>query len=185
MDDLEIIELYFQRNENAIRETSIKYGSFCKHIAYNILSCLEDAEECVNDTYLKTWNKIPPEEPIYFKGWLCRIVRNISLDLWRKNHRQKRYAGIEELFDELDQCIPSSKKIDDEIEAKELTTILNKWLAELTKVDRTLFIRRYWYGESVKNLAKEYRATPQDIANRMYRLRKKLKSKLEKEEISI
>ena len=111
MNDMEIIEMYFRRDENAIRQTEIKYGVFCRSLAYNILQIHEDAEECVNDTYLKAWNSIPPNEPVYFRGWLGRVVRNLSLDLWRKNHRKKRYAGIEEIFEELDECIPSSSHV--------------------------------------------------------------------------
>ncbi len=185
MNDLEIIELYFRRDEKALRETATKYGQFCHNMAYNILTVREDAEECVNDTYLKAWNSIPPEEPKYFKGWLAKVVRNISLDLWRKNHRQKRYAGIEVIFDELDECIPSPSNVEEEIEARALTVFLNKWLAALPQKDRILFMSRYWYGEPLKTIAKIHRTTPADIANRMYRLRQRLKSELEKENIII
>lgn len=183
MNDMELIEMYFRRDENAIKQTEIKYGLFCRSLAYNILRIHEDAEECVNDTYLKTWNSIPPNEPVYFKGWLGRVVRNISLDLWRKNHRKKRYAGIEEIFEELDECIPSSSDVEGEIEKGMLTEVLNKWIGELPQMDRNIFLRRYWFGESLKTIAKLYRLAPADIANRMYRLRQKLKADLKKEGI--
>lgn len=185
MNDLQIIELYFRRDEKALQETAIKYGGFCYNMAFNILSIHEDAEECVNDTYLRTWESIPPEEPNCFKSWLARVVRNTSLDLWRKNHRKKRYAGIEVLFDELEECIHSYANVEEEIEGKSLTMLLNKWLADLAQADRILFMRRYWYGEPLKNLAKSYKTTPADIANRMYRLRQKLKTELEKEGVII
>ncbi len=181
MNDLEIIELYFLRDEKAIQETKVKYGMFCHNLALNILSVQEDAEECVNDTYLTAWHSIPPEEPRYFKGWLGRVVRNISLDLWRKNHRQKRYAGITQLFDELAECIPSPANVESEIEKKELTDLLNQWLGGLPRSDCTLFIRRYWYGDSLKSIAHRTMTTPADVANQMYRLRQNLKKTLEKE----
>lgn len=185
MNDLEIISLYVQRDEKALQETAAKYGRFCHTMALNILSVHEDAEECVNDTYLKAWNSIPPEEPDYLKGWLGKVVRNISLDLWRKNHRKKRYAGMESLFDELDECIPDPVGVEDEVERRDLTVLLSKWLASLPKNDRILFMRRYWYGESLKNIAKTCHATPTDLANRMYQLRQKLKSELKSEEVVI
>lgn len=181
MNDLELIELYFLRDEKAIQETKVKYGTFCHKLAFNILSVHEDAEECVNDTYLTAWYSIPPEEPRYFKGWLGRVVRNISLDLWRKNHRQKRYAGINQLFEELAECIPSPANVESEIENKELTDLLNKWLAGLPQPDCALFIRRYWYGDSLKSIARSTLSTPADIANHMYRLRQNLKKTLEKQ----
>ena len=181
MNDMEIIEMYFRRDENAISQTEIKYGLFCRSLAYNILQIHEDAEECVNDTYLKAWNSIPPNEPVYFRGWLGRVVRNLSLDLWRKNHRKKRYAGIEEIFEELDECIPSSSHVEGEIEKGMLTEALNKWVGGLPQMDRIIFLRRYWFGESLKSIAKIYRLTPADVANRMYRLRQKLKAELKRE----
>lgn len=185
MDDAEIIELYFLRDEQAIKQTDAKYGSFCRKIAFNILSVQEDAEECVNDTYFKAWNLIPPLRPRCFQIWLGRVCRNISLDLWRKNHRQKRYAGIETLFDELEECIPASNGVETEIERAELTAVLNRWLAGLSGNDRILFVRRYWNGDSLKDLAQLYHMTPANLANRMHYLRTKLKYALEKEGITL
>lgn len=183
MNDAEIMELYIRRDESAIQETDAKYGSFCHAIASNIVSVPEDAEECVSDTYLKAWNSIPPQKPNCFKVWLGRVVRNIALDLWRKNHRQKRYSGMEQLLDELEECLPAPSNIDAEIEKRELVDFLNRWLAGLSKKDRILFMRRYWYGEAVKELAGLYHSTPANLANRLYYLRKKLKTALEKEGI--
>lgn len=185
MEDSEIIALYFLRDEKAIEKTDAKYGSFCRMIAFNILSVQEDAEECVSDAYWKAWNLIPPQKPRCFKTWLGKVTRNISLDLWRKNHRQKRYAGIEQLFDELDECIPSANDVESQIEKAELTVFLNRWLASLPKNDRILFMRRYWNGEPLNKLAHLYHMTPVSLANRMYCLRQKLKSALEKEGITI
>lgn len=185
MTDSEIVELYFQRDETAIQKTDDKYGGYCRTIALNILSIHEDVEECINDTYLRAWNLIPPQKPNCFKVWLGKVIRNISLDLWRKNHRQKRYAGIEQIFDELEDCIPAQADMDTVIEQAELEEFLNKWLASLSKNDRILFLQRYWIGQSIKELANLYHTTPVNLANRMYYLRKKLKKALEKEDITL
>ena len=183
MNDAEIIELFIHRDESAIQEADARYGHYCHAIALNIVSVQEDAEECVNDTYLNAWNSIPPQKPDNLKTWLGKTVRNISLDLWRKNHRQKRYAGIEQLFDELAECIPSPSNIDAELEKQQMVDFLNQWLSKLSKNDRILFMRRYWNGEPVKDLAELYHTSPANLANRLYYLRKKLKKALEKEEI--
>ena len=181
MNDAEIIELYIRRDESAIQETEARYGHYCHAIALNIVSVKEDAEECVSDTYLNAWNSIPPQKPDSLKTWLGKTVRNISLDLWRKNHRQKRYAGMEQLFDELAECIPSPSNIDAELEKQQIVDFLNHWLSKLSKNDRALFMRRYWNGEPVKVLAELYHISPANLANRLYYLRKKLKKSLEKE----
>ena len=185
MEDLQIIDLYFKRDETAISETDQKYGAFCRSIALNMLSIYEDAQECVNDTYLQAWNTIPPQRPVRFGAWLGRVVRNISINLWNKNHRQKRYAGFEQLLDELEDCIPSPATVEHQIEEQELTEVVNTWLASLPQNDRILFMRRYWNGETVNALAQESGASPANMAKRMYRLRQNLKSKLEKEGYSL
>ena len=185
MEDLQIIKLYFQRDEAAILETDYKYGAFCHNIALNVLSINADAEECVNDTYFQAWNSIPPHRPNKLGVWLGRVVRNIAINLWNKKHRQKRYAGIEQLLDELENCIPSPQTLEREIEEKELTEIINKWLLSLSRDDRILFTRRYWNGEALNKLAKEYAATPGRLAKRMYKLRQALKLTLEQEGYSI
>lgn len=182
MEDIQIIELYCQRDEQAIVETSKKYGSFCFSIAKNILSISEDAEECVNDTYHQVWNAIPPQCPVRIRPWIGKIVRNIALNLWNKNHAKKRYAGMEELLSELEDCIPCSQTLEQEIEEKELTEHIDNWLRSLDHADRILFVRRYWNGIALKVLAKEQQIAPGKLAQRMYRLRSSLKSALEKEE---
>ena len=180
MEDLEIIGLYFRRNEKAITETAAKYGTFCRNIALNILSNREDAEECVNDTYLQAWNTIPPQKPDKLGAWLGRVIRNIAYNLWKKNHRQRRYTGMEEILHELEDCIPSPVT-ERKMEEQELTKVINAWIASLAKKDRILFVRRYWNGESVDALAKRAGVSAAAIAKRMYRLRLKLKATLEKE----
>ncbi len=181
MEDSRIIELYFQRDEAAISETAAKYGTYCHRLAWNILSVEEDAQECVNDTWLQAWNAIPPGRPDRLGAWLGRVVRNIAFNLWNKNHRKKRYAGMEQLLTELEECIPSPESVEQKLEAKELTKAVDAWLGELSQEDRVLFLRRYWYGEAVKELAEEAGMTPGRLAKRMYGLRQSLKGRLEQE----
>ncbi len=143
------------------------------------------AEECVNDTYLRTWNSIPPQKPDKLGSWLGKVVRNIAYDLWKKNHRLKRYAGMEHLLNELEDCIPSPATVECEIKEQELTKVINVWLASLPKKDRILFVRRYWNGEGVNVLAQKAGISSANMAKRMYRLRQNLKATLEKEGYSL
>lgn len=181
MEDQKIVALYLERNEEAIEATKQKYGNRCFKIARNILTLPQDAEECVNDMYHHAWNSIPPNQPKNLGAWLSRVVRNIALNLWKKNHTQKRYSGLEELFDEMEDCIPSVNLVEQEIEEKELTFLLNNWLSSLPKEDRVLFLRRYWKGETLKSLEEEYHVSHGRMAKRMYQLRLNLKKTLEKE----
>lgn len=181
MDDIQIIDLYWKRNEAAIAETDKKYGRFCRDIAQNILCVREDAEECVSDTYFQAWTHMPPERPNKLRAWLGRIVRNLSLNLWNKNHAKKRYAGIEQIFDELEECIPAPKTVERELEEKELSAFIDNWLAGLSRENRVLFLRRYFQGESVKKLAGTYGMTSQKCAKCLYGLRQSLRAELEKE----
>ena len=185
MEDSQIISLYFKLDEAAISETANKYGAFCHSIALNILSIDADAEECVNNTYFKAWNSIPPQKPDKLGAWLGKVTRNIALDFWKKNHRKKRYSGIEQLLSELEDCVPSPDTVEREIDEHELTEILNTWLVSLSQNDRILFMRRYWYGETVAALAQENGTSPAGMAKRMYKLRQNLKLKLEKEDYSL
>lgn len=179
MDDSQIIDLYFRRDEAAISQTAAKYGVFCHNLARNILSVDADAEECVNDTYLQAWNSIPPTRPDKLGAWLGRVVRNLAINLWNKNHCKKRYSGMELLLNELEECIPSPGTVENAIEEKELTGIINVWLSSLPKNDRVFFMRRYWNGEAVNALAAECGMTQGCLAKRMYRLRQNLKATLE------
>ena len=188
MDDKTIIELYWSRNEQAIAETDMKYGSFLQRLALNILSLVQDAEECVNDTYHAAWNKMPPEEPLSLRAFLGRIVRNLSISRFRSNHAEKRYNGMELMLSELEECIPAKESVEEIVEKKmeieQLTAVMENWLKSLSPEDSALFLRRYWYGEAIKNLAKEWGTTPNLLAQRMLRLRKKLKAHLEAEGIT-
>lgn len=183
MEDSQIIDLYWRRDENAIVQTDKKYGVFCHKLAMNILSLHEDAEECVNDTYHQAWNAMPPQRPSGLKAWLGRVVRNISINLWKKNHAQKRYSGLNQILSELEDCIPATSTVEDEIAAKELSKHINRWLAALPEDDRILFMRRYWHGYPLNTLARECGILPRRLAQRMYRLRLSLKKALEKEDV--
>lgn len=183
MEDSQIMDLYWNRNEYAIVETERKYGDLCHNIAMNLLSVREDAEECVNDTWNEAWNLMPPQRPENLKAWLCKIVRNISINLWRKNHARKRYNGITQMLDELEDCIPSSQNIEQEIEDAELGRCISAWLLSLSPEDRILFVRRYWYGNALNELAKEWNIPSAKLTKKMYRLRLSLKVTLEREDI--
>jgi len=183
MNDKDIIELYWARNEQAVSETDKKYGKFCRGIALNILSVNEDAEECVNDTYHKAWTVIPPQRPEHLRAWLGRVVRNIALNLWNKNHTQKRYSGMETMFSELEECIPSGENVEREIEDIELGKAISRWLGTLSEEDRKYFILRYWNGIPLKDIASRYGTGADKLAQKMHRLRQSLKTALEKEEI--
>jgi len=185
MEDLQIIDLYWKRDESAIRETDRKYGGYCYSIALNILSVKEDAEECVNDAYHQTWISIPPHRPQSLRAWLGKLCRNTALNIWNKNHAKKRYGGIELLFSELEDCIPSSSDVEKEVEISEVSNCISTWLRSLSAADRALFVRRYWNGEAIQMLARERNLSPSKLTQRMYKLRKSLKNALEREGISI
>lgn len=185
MDDKQIIELYFNRDEQAIKETEFKYGAFCQRIAMNILSSREDAEECVNDTYYSVWNQIPPVIPDVFKAFLGRITRNLSISRFRAMHAKKRYSGIEVMLSELDDCIPSTASVEQSIEARELGGYISEWLDSLQEEDRVLFVRRYWFGDEVQALAKACGITAAKMAQKMLKLRKGLKADLEKKGVAL
>lgn len=185
MDDKKIIEMYFARNEKAVDETRTKYGSFINHIAFNILRIPEDAEECENDTYLRLWNAIPPDRPEYFKAYIGKIVRNISISLYRKNTAAKRGSGVDVLLSELEDCIPSSESVEAEIDAKYLSSVISEWLRTLSEENRVIFIKRYWYGESVKDIAAQSDFSPAELSSLLFALRKKLKKELTEKGVTV
>lgn len=185
MDDNAIIALYHARNERAIKETSNKYGAFCRRIALNILSLREDAEECVSDTWLTAWNRMPPERPNHLRAFLGRIVRNLSISRYRAIHAQKRFAGMEILLSELEECVPHPDTVERRLEAEALTQLLNSWLDGLSPEDRALFVRRYWCGEGIKQLAAISGMSANLVSQRLLRLRKRLKDHLEVEGVEL
>ena len=182
MTDDEIIKLYFARDEAALTETDISYGKFCRRIALNILNIVEDAEECVSDTYLKAWNNIPPTIPDSLRAFLGRITRNLALSLYRKNHAEKRGTPLS--LSELGECIPEPAQSGG-FDERHLLQTINDWLRSLPDEDRALFVRRYFSGDDLKRLAKLVGITENAMAQRMLKLRKKLKEKLESEGIFV
>lgn len=185
MDDSKIIELYYQRDQQAISETDSKYGPFCRAVAMNILSIREDAEECVNDTWHAAWNRMPPDLPQSLKAFLGRITRNLSISRFRANHAQKRYDGMEILLSELDDCVPDARGVEDAVDVNRLSELISRWLDGLSIGDCTLFVRRYWYGDAVKDLARKWNCPPNKMAQRMFNLRRELKTFLEKEGVTV
>ena len=179
MEDNQIIELYFRRDESALTETANKYGTFCLRIAMNVVTVREDAEECVNDTYHTAWNQIPPTRPDSFKAFLGKIVRNFAISKYRTLHAKKRFNGLEVMLSEIGDCVPSLTSVEEEVEGKELTEYINTWLADLKTEDRMLFVSRYWYGDEVKDLARKCGVSTVKMTQRMLRLRRKLKVFLE------
>lgn len=190
MEDEKIIELYWNRSESAIVETNNKYGSYCRTIAYNILYDYNDSEECVNDTYLKVWNTLPPQKPKFFSSYIAKIVRNLSLNLYYKKHALKRGGGeIPLLLDELSECIPSKNIVENYIEKKENEKCVEKaistFIRTLNDSNKRIFIKRYFYAESIKNLAYEFGMSESKVKSLLYRNRQNLKIYLEKEGIGI
>lgn len=185
MEDMQIIGLYNARDERAIRETDNKYGRMLHGIAMNILSDYWDSEEIVNDTYSKAWNAIPPDKPSFLAAYLGRITRNLSINRWNEKRAKKRYSGTQQLLSELSDCIPDTQTVESAIEAKELAKAIDCWLGSLSSDDRVLFLRRYWFGDSVILIASEAGVSANKMAGRLYRLRLSLKKALEKEGISL
>lgn len=181
MEDLQIIALYWARDERAIRESAEKYGGFCHRISYNILQNGNDAEECVNDTWLHAWNAMPPERPSLLSAFLGRIVRNLSLSRWREKHAAKRSGGAQLLLDELAECLPGGIETEAAVEARETARIIDRWLDAQSADDRTFFVRRYWHGDSLAELAGEAGWPTQRLTKRMFHLRRSLRQYLEQE----
>lgn len=179
MEDSKIIELYFSRHPDAIPATSRKYGRYLSAIAMNILHNREDTEECVSDTYLKTWNTIPPHKPEIFCAYLGRIARNLSLHRFQYNTAQKRGGGqTPAIMEELAECIPSTDNIQQEMDRAEIVCALNDFLGALSEEKRCIFLRRYWYFDSIRSIARRFCKTENNISVILNRLRRELRTHL-------
>ena len=185
LEDSQIIQLYWDRDTSAIAETDAKYGAYCMKIAYNILDSGSDAEECVNDTYYKTWDTIPPQRPEAFPPFLGKIVRNIALDRYRYNHAQKRSGKMDSVLSELEDCIPAGDTTVEQFEASAVSEIINRYLAKLSKEKRIIFVRRYWYSQSIRDIAKAFAMSEGQVKSILFRLRNGLKEALEKEGVQV
>ncbi len=178
MDDVSIIELFFARSEQAIKELDRKYGKTCRRLSYSILNNLQDAEECVNDAYLGTWNAIPPARPDPLLAFLCRIVRNLSVMRYHANTARKRSCYYAVALDELEDCLASHRTVDTEIDEKELIQTLEKFLETLSAENRVIFMRRYWFSDSYAEIAEQTGVSEKNVSVKLTRIRKQLQKYL-------
>lgn len=184
MEDKDIIALYFKRDTEAIKSTSEKYGEKLKRLAERIVMSKEDAEECVNDTLLNAWNAIPPNKPVFLWAYLAQICRNLALNRLDRDKAKKRRAVIVELTKEMEACIPDNRTLE-HLEQKELTKLLNVFLTRLPEEKRNIFLRRYWYGDSYKEIAKKFSCGESKIKIILYRLRNDLRKFLREEGVEV
>ena len=182
MDDERIIDLYWQRNEDAINESNAKYGKYCHSVANNILCSNEDSEECVNDTWMRAWNAMPPTRPSVLRMFFAKITRNLSLNRLKARSAEKRIDGeITLVLDELDECIAGGANVEREFEQGELVKTINRFVDSLNKRDGDIFARRYFFNESVRDIAKRYGLTANHTSVILSRTRQKLRAVLESE----
>lgn len=182
MEDCRIVDLYWARNEDAIVESDKKYGRMLSALAYSLLSSHEDAEECVNDTYLDAWGAMPDARPTYLGAFLSKITRRISIDRFRSMHRQSR-GGIHNLCDELSECIPSQDDVESEYERGRLADALNRFLYSQSEEKRAMFILRYFYSRSTTEIALQIKVGESKVKTTLFRMRKQLKNFLEEQEL--
>lgn len=186
VEDSKIVELYFERNESALAETAEKYGNYLFRIAYGILADNEDSEESVNDTYLSAWNSIPPHRPMVLRTYLSKLTRRISIDLLRKKTTKKRGESQFSLsLSELEECVSGKGMVDEELDVRELSKLINDFLRTLKKDARVLFVRRYYFCDSLKDAAKQARVSESKAKTTLYRTREKLREYLLKEGFAV
>ena len=181
MEDHEIIELFWSRSESAIAETDRKYGPLCRQIAVNILHNTEDAEECVNDTYFGVWNAIPPQRPVVFSAFLCRIARNQALKKYEHVHAAKRNGNCTLPLSELEEMLVSPENMDETLDAACVGKCISDFLRMSKRETRNIFLRRYWFCDSIPQLAASFGMSESRVKSLLYRTRKKLADYLRKE----
>ncbi|MBO5416944.1 MAG: sigma-70 family RNA polymerase sigma factor [Clostridia bacterium] len=185
MNDERIIELFFERSEQAIKELDGKYGKVFHSLSFKILNNHQDAEECVNDSYLGTWNAIPPAKPNPLLAFVCKIVRNISLKRYEQNTAAKRNSHYDVAMEELEDCLASTTTIEEEIAEHELTKIIESFLDSLSKENRVIFLRRYWFSDTYADIAKQVGLTENNVSVRLTRIRKELREYLLEREVIV
>ena len=185
MEDAEIIDLLFKRDQQAIRELDTKYGKACYRLSYNIVNDRQDAEECVNDAYLGAWNTIPPARPDPLLTYLCKIVRNTSLNNYYRKKAAKRNGRCAAAMEEIEACIASPDTVDAEIEARELARIIESFLDTLTAENRVIFMRRYWFSDSGRDIAEFVGLTEKNVSVRLTRIRGKMRKFLIERGVSV
>ena len=176
MEDEEIINLYWNRQEKAIYETDKKYGKYCSTISFNILQNNEETKECVNDTYLKTWDSIPPQRPNILKVYLGRIARNLAINQYERKKAKKRDYTLEIALEELNECLSSKNNVEEEFDYNELVNMLNVFLSKLSQDKRKIFLERYWYLYSIKEISSRNKISESNVKTILLRIRKGLKN---------
>ena len=185
IEDEKIIDLFFNRSEKAIQELDIKYGKVCHKLSYNILNNKQDAEECVNDAYLGAWNAIPPTRPNPLLSYIVKIVRNISLKIYWRKEAAKRSGHYKIALEEIEGYITDQKTVEDEIEARELARIIGEFLDTLTLENRVIFMRRYWFADSYRDIAEFMGLSEKNISVRLTRIREKMNQYLIEREVFV
>lgn len=182
MDDEKIVQLYFDRSEQAVEETASKYGSYCYSIAYNILDNNEDAQECVNDTYIDAWNSMPPHRPSILATFLGKITRRISIDRWRRRNAVKRGGGQMPLvLEELDDCVAGEMSVEQELERRWLSELIDSFVRALPETEQKVFLCRYWYLDSVDQIGRRFGFSETKVRSMLFRTRGKLRDVLSRE----
>lgn len=183
MEDEKIIELFFGRSEQAIKELDLKYGKVCHSVSYNILHNRQDTEECVNDAYLGIWNAVPPERPNPLLTFLCRIVRNYSVMRYHANTAMKRNSTYDVALEELESCLASPVTVEAEIETDELSCVIDSFLETLPRENRVIFMRRYWFSDTYTQIAERVGMTEKNVSVRLTRMRRQMKEYLTEREV--
>ncbi len=185
IEDEKIIEMFFDRSEQGIRELDNKYGKICHNLSYNIVNSRQDAEECVNDAYLGAWNTIPPKRPNPLLSYIVKIVRNISMNIYYRKDAAKRSSHYTVAMEEIENCLAAPNTVEAEIEARELARIIESFLDTLTVENRVIFMRRYWFADSCKDIAEFVGLTEKNISVRLTRIRQKMKEYLAEREVFV
>ena len=183
--DEKIIELFFQRSEQGIRELDMKYGKVCRKLSHSIVNDRQDAEECVNDAYLGAWSAIPPARPNPLSAYLCKIVRNLSLKAYYRKEAAKRGSRHTVAMEEIEACVADLDTVESQMEARELARIIEGFLDTLTAENRVIFMRRYWFCDSCKEIAALAGLTEKNLSVRLTRIRQKMKSYLAEREVFV
>ncbi len=185
MKDRDIVDCFWERSETALAETQKKYGNYCYAIAFRILNSVPDAEECTNDTYVAAWNAMPPHRPTNLSTFLGKLARNLALNRYIHDHAKKRPHHLDSIFEELEAVLPSGDGEDPVADKVILKCLINRFLSGLPKQTRMLFVRRYWYLDSIDEMATKFGMTETNVKVTLFRTRNKLKDFLEKEDISL
>ena len=180
MEDLQIIELLFRRSELAITALQQQFGGLCRSVISNILPDSRDVEECISDTYLRVWNSIPPQHPTRLDSFIARIARNVALDRFDYNTASMRHTGLTLAYEELEPYLPSHAQ---ETDSADFRSFINRFLHSLPKATRIMFIRRYWYGESITQIANAFECTEEKVKSTLFRTRNKMRQAMMKEDI--